>query len=207
MTQTRDAALQDFLTCLQEAFAVSAAPPQSRDFATELFSALATPTPAGTALPQQLPVLQHLPAACAMAQAAPPAVAKLASALERLAPRLAWKVRASGGPKASANWPEGHTNAVIVGSGGLEERTDVAIGASLLAPQVRYPDHTHPPEELYMILSQSRFQHGEDAWIEPGPGGTFHNAPGIKHAMASGDAPLLAVWTMIIRPDANTARS
>ena len=77
-------------------------------------------------------------------------------------------------------------------------RDDVAVGLSLLAPDVRYPDHSHPTEELYMLLSTGRFQHGEDPWCEPGPGNTFHNLPAIKHAMASGDTPLLAIWTMIV---------
>jgi hypothetical protein len=63
---------------------------------------------------------------------------------------------------------------------------------------VRYPDHTHPPEELYMVLTAGQFQHGDEDWHKPDIGGTFHNTPGIKHAMASGGTPLLAIWTMII---------
>lgn len=70
------------------------------------------------------------------------------------------------------------------------------IGVSLLAPRVRYPDHNHGPEEVYLVLSPGRFQHGDVGWVEPGIGGTFHNAPGIKHAMASNEAPLLAIWCL-----------
>jgi hypothetical protein len=199
MNNRRDTDLQDFLDALQAAFASSSeAGSESQVFVQKLFSALETPAPEGCGSPAQLPVCAHLPAAFLPAQSASPEVVRLASALEKMAPRLAWKVRATGGPFASDNWPEGHANAVIVGNGGLEERNDVAIGASLLAPQVRYPDHHHPPEELYMILTPGRFQHGEDAWCEPGAGGTFHNPPAIKHAMASNDGPLLAIWTMLV---------
>ena len=200
MTVERNADLQDFLDALEVAFAAAAKPEsQVRAFLAELVPALAAPAAKGNGRPARLPVCDHLPAAFQAARSASPEIARLSSALEKIAPLLAWKARPSGGPHSSANWPEGHANATIVGIGGLEERRDVAVGASLLAPQVRYPDHNHPPEELYMIMTPGRFQHGDGSWCEPGPGGTFHNVPGIKHAMASGDGPLLAIWTMVIR--------
>jgi len=109
-------------------------------------------------------------------------------------------VRSSGGPFASANWPEGHANSTIVGpERGLECRDDVAIGVSLLAPLVRYPDHQHAPEEVYLLLTPGRFQHGGSDWFEPGIGGTLHNEPNIRHAMVSQDAPLLAIWCLLLK--------
>lgn len=199
-TSARAQDLQAFLDALKAAFdAAGDAAPEVTHFRTQLFSALAQPGSGGTAAAETLPVCTHISAACNMGAAASPVLAALAGTFERLAPHLAWKVRPAGGPHASANWLAHHANAVIIGRGGLEGREDVAVGASLMAPHVRYPDHTHPPEELYMVLTPGRFQHGEDPWCEPGPGGTFHNPPGIKHAMASGDTPLLAFWTMINR--------
>lgn len=200
-TAQRSPLLQNFLDELQSAF--SAAANQSgeqTDFTGRLFACLSDFGEAGSVPPARLPVCDYLPSAFSKTRGSTAAISNLARTLEKIAPLLAWKVRSSGGPHASDNWPDGHANAVIIGKGGLEERDDVAIGASLLAPHVRYPDHTHPPEELYMVLTPGRFQHGDDEWCEPGPGGTFHNPPGIKHAMASGEAPLLAIWTMIIRP-------
>ena len=85
---------------------------------------------------------------------------------------------------------------MIVGPGGLESRNDVHIGVSLLAPNVRYPDHNHAPEEVYLVLSPGRFQHGEFGWFEPGIGGTLYNEPNIRHAMASDEAPLFALWLL-----------
>ena len=116
--------------------------------------------------------------------------------LEALTPWLTWAPRAAGGPYASDSWPEGHANATIFGVRGLEERDDLAIGASLLAPHVRYPDHRHAPEEVYLVLSPGRFQHGDSGWFEPGIGGTLYNRPHIRHAMASDAAPLLALWCL-----------
>jgi hypothetical protein len=65
---------------------------------------------------------------------------------------------------------------------------------SLLAPNVRYPDHSHSPEEVYLVLSPGRFRHGESGWFEPGVGATLYNEPNILHAMSSEDVPLLAFW-------------
>ena len=138
----------------------------------------------------------HLTEALATARSGPATVARVADAFAALEPSLAWAPRAAGGPLASDNWPEGHANATIVGPRGLEDRSDLSIGASLLAPHVRYPDHNHAPEEVYLVLSPGRFRHGNSDWFEPGIGGTLHNEPNIKHAMASDNAPLLALWCL-----------
>lgn len=200
MTSTRSAELQAVVDSLHAAFAaaegMSAA---GAAFCTQLFDALKTTGAGGHTPPAQLPVCQNLPKALGLAALGSREVAQLALALQGVVPLLTWKVRASGGPFASDNWPDGHANAVVIGEGGLEERRDVMLGLSLLAPQVRYPDHNHPPEELYLVLTPGRFQHGDDAWRDLGSGETFHNPPAIKHAMASGDTPLLALWTMLIK--------
>lgn len=41
----------------------------------------------------------------------------------------------------------------ILGPGGIEERDDVWVGATLMAPLVTYVDHDHPPEEVYLALT------------------------------------------------------
>jgi quercetin dioxygenase-like cupin family protein len=200
MTERRAQDVQQFIDALKAGFeATGNATLQVMEFRARLFGALSLPSVSGNSQPVRLPVCSHLDAACQSAKQASPVLATLAGAFEFIAPRLAWKTRPSGGPNASSNWPDNHANAVIIGQGGLEERSDVAVGASLMAPNVRYPDHTHPPEELYIVLAPGRFQHGDEGWCEPGPGGTFHNPPGIKHAMASVATPLLAIWTMINR--------
>src|SRR3546814_12527316 len=104
----------------------------------------------------------------------------------------------AGGPFASDNWPEGHANTLLVGPRGLEDRNDLSIGASLLAPQVRYPDHRHAPVEVYFVLSPGRFQHGASDWFEPGIGGNLYHEPNIDNDMASDDAPLLGPWCHLL---------
>ncbi|MDE3176499.1 MAG: transcriptional regulator [Pseudomonadota bacterium] len=199
MTQ-RSAELQSFLDSLQSGFATSERPPEVAAVAETLFCALARPAPPIAPAPARLPVCDCLPAALAIAGTTSPALAAAFAAIE---PQLRWAVRASGGRFASANWPEGHANATIVGpEHGLEGRRDVAIGVSLLAPHVRYPDHSHAPEEIYLLLTPGRFRHGVSDWFEPGAGGTLHNIPDITHAMASQAAPLLAIWCLLLTPRA-----
>ncbi len=117
--------------------------------------------------------------------------------LKSIEPYLSWFCRDDGSGTGSANFPDGHGNALIVGPGGMAEHEDVYVGATLLAPDVRYPDHTHPPEELYLVLSDGAFRNAATEWCRPGIGGLFHNPPGIVHAMRAGDGPLLAIWMLV----------
>jgi len=83
---------------------------------------------------------------------------------------------------------------LIVGPSGFEDRADLALGVSRLAPPVRYPDHDHPPEETYLVVTEGEFRQEDGDWFSPGIGGLFYNVPMIKHDMRSGEAPLLAFW-------------
>jgi quercetin dioxygenase-like cupin family protein len=190
----RNPLLQQFLTRGAEVFGTIAVGPEAAGAIGRIHGALQAPGRAGADTAQRLPVCRHLDNALATARAASPPLARVADAFAAVEPLLRWTRRPASGPFASDNWPDGHANATIVGPGGLEHREDLIIGVSLLAPHVRYPDHNHGPEEVYLVLSPGRFQHGKSDWFEPGIGGTLYNEPNIKHAMASGEAPLLALW-------------
>lgn len=142
-----------------------------------------------------MPACSSLPQALRTAASTAPTLAGIATTFEALEPSLAWN-RRSGGSFASANFMDGHANAMVVGPGGIENRDDAWVGVSLLAPHVRYPDHQHAPEEVYLALSPGEFRQADGQWFEPGVGGTFFNKPGIVHAMRSGQAPLFAVWCL-----------
>ena len=203
---SRDPLLEDFLASLADAFRTRDVGPQATAAIDRIYDALQTHGPRGSVVPRRLPVCRHLSEAIATARAGSAPVARVADAFAALEPSLAWAPRSAGGPFASDNWPEGHANATIVGPRGLEDRRDLSIGASLLAPHVRYPDHNHAPEEVYLVLSPGRFQHGASGWFEPGIGGTLYNQPNIKHTMASDDAPLLALWCLWIGKPSAAAR-
>ena len=190
----RNPLLQEFLTSVAEVFSTIAVGPETADAIDRIHDALQASGRAGSDTAKRLKVCEHLGCALAATRAASPPLARVADAFAALEPLLCWTRRPASGPFASDNWPEGHANATIVGPGGLEAREDLVIGVSLLAPHVRYPDHNHSPEEVYLVLSPGRFQHGKSDWFEPGIGGTLYNEPNIVHAMASGEAPLLALW-------------
>lgn len=197
----RSAPLKRYINALHDAFDQSDSAPEVMAVARKVFKALQVEEGLpGTARPQRLPVCSYFNEATAPAEQASPSLSELASAFSGVEPQIHWNVRPNGGPNASDNWLANHANGVIFGPGGIEERTDVMIGASLLAPNVRYPDHNHPPEEIYLVLTPGRFQHGASDWFTPGVGGTLHNVPFIKHAMASEETPLLAIWCLLLKP-------
>jgi quercetin dioxygenase-like cupin family protein len=94
----------------------------------------------------------------------------------------------------------GHANANLLGPypEALERRDDVWVGVSLMAPEITYPDHNHPPEEVYLALSRGYWRQNTHPWHEPGIGGVVYNPPGITHAMRSGPEPFLAIWCLPI---------
>ncbi len=190
----REPRLQAFLASLAGALAGHAINENAAAVLNKIFDALRLPRPGSQPAAERLPVCAYLAEATGTARAYSATIASAVDDFMGLEPLLRWAPRTSGGPLASENWPSGHANAMIVGRGGLELRDDVQIGVSLLAPNVRYPDHRHDPEEVYLVLSRGRFKHGASSWFEPGIGGTFHNEPNIDHAMASDDSPLLAFW-------------
>ena len=118
-----------------------------------------------------------------------------ARALLDIAPTLAWWHRTAGVEPGSP-FAHAHANATLIGRGGLEERDDVWVGISLMAPGIEYPEHHHPPEEVYLVMSPGHWRQDRGEWFEPGIGGLVYNTPNILHAMRSGTAPLLATWCL-----------
>lgn len=151
--------------------------------------------PQRPAEPRRLPVCGHLAEAFAEAGKGSSKVRDVAVALAELEPALTWARRASSEAQDTA-FHEGHANALIVGAGANEDRSDIRIGVSLLAPHVTYPDHQHPPEEVYSVLSAGEWRRAGVDWFSPGIGGIVYNTPGVVHAMRSGSKPLLATWCL-----------
>ena len=191
----RDAALQMMIDRLQDAFAGADLSSPARAALDKLFTRLETTAALGQPSGEHLPVTALFTAALA---AVPRGLAPLAASLATLAPTLAWTTRKVVGPTASAGFPEAHANAMLIGPGSLEPRDDVWIGLSLMAPNTRYPDHDHAPEEVYLVLSEGAFLQGEPEWLPRKPGQTVYNTPGIRHAMRAGDQPFLALWCLPI---------
>lgn len=197
----RDPALQTFAEALLDAYAEVVPGPEAAASLQRITSALGTPAPRRERPGSRLPVCEHLDTALTVEQGRA-SLRRLLDAFRAIEPDLEWVRRASHDETASANFQDGHANTMILGPAGLENRRDVWIGASLLAPHVRYTDHSHAPEETYLVLSPGEFRQGDGAWFAPGVGGSFYNTPHIVHAMRSGDAPLFAFWALWVAPEA-----
>jgi len=118
-----------------------------------------------------------------------------AIAMQALSASLYWWRRPDA-DEVGEPFASGHANAMVVGPRGLERRSDVWIGITVIAPHIDYPVHHHKPEEVYLVLSEGEWQQSNGPWHEPGIGGVVHNPPDILHAMRSGAKPLLATWCL-----------
>ncbi|MDP6968768.1 MAG: dimethylsulfonioproprionate lyase family protein [Gammaproteobacteria bacterium] len=123
----------------------------------------------------------------------PPELAKLVSMMLEFEPFLPWYQRSiDNHPALQA----GHANAQIIGPQGLVVREDISVGVSLLAPDLIYPEHQHPPEEIYLVLSEGLWWQTGQLWQAPGMGGLVYNAHNVLHSMRSGQTPLVAIWCL-----------
>jgi hypothetical protein len=191
----RDIRLQTFLDSAFVAFGQFAKELEARRAILQIFAVLEREEDGRPGLGSRVPACSHLDAALSVVTAHQ-SLQRLIGRFKEIEPQLEWRRRASYDETASENFPDGHANAMIVGPGGLEARHDVWLGVSLLGPDVRYPDHNHAPEEVYLVLSKGEFKQGEGDWFSPGVGGSFYNRPLVRHAMRSTDAPLLAFWAL-----------
>ncbi len=194
---SRPATLSNLLTCTQAAIAARVAPHTApAEAMVRVDAALSYPAPQRTSpAPRPLPVCTFLDPAIAELERRAPDLAPLANALREIAPELAWLPRSSD----DVEFMRGHANAAVVGPEphALERRSDVRVGISLVAPGVTYPDHRHPPEEVYIVLSEGEWRQASEPWHAPGVGGIVYNPHGIVHAMRAGpDSPLLAIWCL-----------
>lgn len=193
--QSRSPVLQNVLDRLHGAILAGTSPASpAAQAAARIFGALESPSAPGDQQPVRLPVSTYLDDALTTARSASPAIASTAAALAELEPSVTWARRA--GAEADPAFADGHSNTTLVGRNGLERREDVWVGLTLMAPGTRYPDHRHPPEEVYVVLSPGEWRQEDGPWFEPGVGGIIYNPPDILHAMRSGPAPLLAAWCL-----------
>ena len=152
----------------------------------------------GDGVAHRLPVCDHLPSALdAARRSGRPALRDWADAFAALAPALRWQRSTRAGSPA---FQGGHANTQVIGPEGLARSGDVVLGASLLAPGVVYPEHDHPPEEIYLVMTAGDWFNRQAGWYTPGAGGAVHHPPGIVHAMRAGAQPLLAVWCLWLGP-------
>lgn len=116
------------------------------------------------------------------------------TALRNLAPLLKW--HNAGGPGMPIPSTQTYAGTVVAGPRGLIASEQVEIGISIMAPHTVYPDHRHPPVEIYLVLSDGQWRQEDFDWATPGFGKLVYNPGNVLHSMRSGDEPLLSVWCL-----------
>ena len=168
-----------------------------------IFSAIAArEAPILPAPATSLPTVDLLGGIVDKAGNAPTAIAQLASKLLALSPSLAWS-RRSGASRVGEPFLSGHANTMIAGREGYEQRGDVIVGASMLAPGITYPEHKHAPEEMYIVMSGGDWYNELEGWYTPRIGDVIYHRPWLRHAMRSGEQPLLTVWCLYVETEAS----
>jgi quercetin dioxygenase-like cupin family protein len=73
----------------------------------------------------------------------------------------------------------------------------VGVSYTVQAPHTVYPDHAHVAVELYYVIAgKALWKRGGEPWVERYPGEVILHGTGMRHAMATGDEPLVAcaIW-------------
>ncbi|MFT5707139.1 MAG: quercetin dioxygenase-like cupin family protein [Oceanospirillaceae bacterium] len=117
----------------------------------------------------------------------------LANYVLQLADQLNWYQRCDENNPA---FNKGHANAQIIGPAGIFYDSQVMVGVTVMQPKLRYPDHNHPPEEVYVILSEGMWWQEGGNWYSPGVQSSVYNPAGISHAMQAVGQPLFALWCL-----------
>ncbi|MBX5173337.1 hypothetical protein HJB84_26300 [Rhizobium sp. NZLR1b] len=102
--------------------------------------------------------------------------------------------RSPSGPFASCNFDSGHAHALLVGPGGIEERSDVRIGLLLMAPFTRFPDHIQYQARSFLALSPMEFSATQEGWKRVSVGELSYCGAGELVALRSVSKPLLCLW-------------
>lgn len=193
---TPDPALGELLTaaiavCQQRADEGSAAAALFSDIARLTRAAPTNPEPP---TPQRLPACRHLARALSLAEQGP--AAEVAGAYPALAEQLRWTQNSNylRDPKMRAFLAD-YAYVELVGPGGIALEEDAALGLLLIGPHCHYPPHSHPAQEVYLVVAGAANWWREGEPWQTLPAAAFvHHAPHVTHAMRTLDEPLLALY-------------
>ena len=152
---------------------VSSSPSSGRDVSSQL----RLPT---------VPVAEHMAALRPTARTTSALCASAANA----APELPWI--------ATPRLADGGTSAGLSPLNDVRDFGEVICGLMLLAPNGAYPEHDHPPHEIYLpVAGDGRWRHGGGRHYETlGAEQLAYNHPNDRHGAKAGAEPLLALYVL-----------
>ncbi len=85
----------------------------------------------------------------------------------------------------------------------LASSRSVSLNFTVQAPHTIYPDHAHTAVELYYVISgKAHWKRGSEPWVTRYPGDVILHPTGMRHAMQTGDEPLVASAVWVSHTDA-----
>jgi quercetin dioxygenase-like cupin family protein len=144
--------------------------------------------------PKTLPVCQHLDAALAAAEAAP--LHSIATAIAPLAHTSVWTQNPNYvAQPPSPSFLKNYGYVEWVGPGRAIHSATIRVGILMLGPATEYPEHHHPTEEVYHVISgHALWSKSSEPWHQHPPGAAIHHAPHVPHATKTLAEPLLALY-------------
>ena len=78
-----------------------------------------------------------------------------------------------------------------------------SLNYTIQAPHTLYPEHAHVAVELYYVISgNALWKRGSEPWVTRYPGDIILHSTGMRHAMSTGDEPLVACAIWVSHTDA-----
>ena len=122
--------------------------------------------------------------------------AALRDALIKATPFAQWREPYKG-TSIGQDFMDRFGNYNIIGEGGAFQSRQLWAWVVYMPPNLHYPWHHHPAEEIYLVLAgEAEFMKAGEPNMQLGPGDTSFHASNQPHAMETGDHPVmcLVVW-------------
>ena len=155
---------------------------------------IASIVPLNEVTPATLPVLERLPG---ITEAAAPDTREVVDALITAAPYLAWRQTYSEDDGFDRRYLDSYGWIDLAGPDGPYRAEGIRIMMGYWGQGLIYPNHSHPPEEHYLVLAGgAKFRLNDDAYRRLGPGEVFHTPAGAVHSADMRDEALVAlsIW-------------
>jgi len=141
---------------------------------------------------EQFPVSRHLEGSLRAAERS--GAEKISSLLRQAKNFLVWSHNESYyATKLDGHFMENYVTGMLTGPEGNFARDAPCSGFVLLGPDTEYPEHSHAPREVYLVLTPGvEWRLDGTHWFSVDPGQVIYHSPWQGHAMRTQVTPMLA---------------
>ncbi len=145
--------------------------------------------------PHRLPACRLLPQVIAAGLVVSP---RVCGAIATLEDRMHWfqETHYSDETLGQPGYMDNYAAMEIIGERGFFKGEDFSMGLMIFGAGLTYPDHRHAASELYWLLTGPiEYRRAPGGFRIVGTADTIWNEPSEIHALKTGEAPLLCVWS------------